>query len=69
MKATKSIIKVKVKEISNLVSKLKAFKKELNQEQQGHPRRTILRENFKNGETQELLTLGESTIIEQVSNN
>jgi hypothetical protein len=48
MKATKSIIKVKVKEIANLVSKLKAFKKELNQEQQGHPRRTILRENFKN---------------------
>ncbi len=45
MKAT--IIKVKVKEISNLESKLKAFKKELNEEGQGHARRTILREIFK----------------------
>jgi hypothetical protein len=42
MKATKSIIKVKKKEIGNLESKLKAFK-----EQQGHARRTILREIFK----------------------
>jgi hypothetical protein len=48
MKATKFIIKVKVKEIANLVSKLRAFKKELNEEQQSHPRRTILREIFKN---------------------
>jgi hypothetical protein len=47
MKATKSNIKVKVKEIGNLESKWKAFKEELNKDQQCHARRTILREIFK----------------------